>query len=176
MNEHDDCLLLIFVTRKFLNHYELISFLVFCIIDEKMSRYRKGANAERELLQILYNEGFAVVRVAGSGISKMPCPDCLAFKGNKRFACECKAWRGKYLNISIEQMENLLSWSRQAGMPVYIAWRIPRKGWRFIDPSLFKKSPKSYSITLNNAFTEGKPLNVFIGKQKRIKLLKSRKT
>jgi Holliday junction resolvase len=143
-----------------------------------MGKYRKGANAERELLQLLHREGFAVVRVAGSGASKLPAPDCLALKKDKQFAFECKAWKGNYLNISKEQMQSLLAWSDQAGMPVYIAWRIPRKGWLFLEPSAFKEGSKSYSITLNVAASKGKPLNVFIGKQKRlgIKLSKSRRT
>ena len=143
-----------------------------------MSKYRKGANAERELLQLLHREGYAVVRVAGSGASKLPAPDCLALKKDKQFAFECKAWKGNYLSISKEQMQSLLAWSKQAGVPVYIAWRIPRKGWLFIEPTAFKEGPKSYSITLNAAVRRGKPLNIFIGKQKRlnVKLLKSQRT
>ena len=46
----------------------------------------KGANAERELLHLLSEKGFAVVRVAGSGmISETSC-DLIAGNASKRFA------------------------------------------------------------------------------------------
>ncbi len=135
-----------------------------------MSRYRKGANAERELLQLLHKEGFAVVRVAGSGATALPCPDCLALTKRKKFAFECKAWKGKYLSIAREQMQSLLLWSKQAGIPVYIAWKVPREGWLFIKPKDFKKSEKAYSIKLKDALRAGATLNVLIGKQKQLKV------
>ena len=31
-----------------------------------MTRYQKGASAERELLNVLYEKGYAVIRAAGS--------------------------------------------------------------------------------------------------------------
>lgn len=134
-----------------------------------MSRYRKGADAERELLQLLHKEGFAVLRVAGSGATALPCPDCLAFTKKRKYAFECKAWKGKYLSIAREQMQSLLYWSEQAGIPVYIAWKIPRHGWLFIKPEHFKKSKKAYSIKLKDALRLGVNLNVLIGKQKQLR-------
>ena len=44
----------------------------------------KGSNAERELILDLFNKGWAVSRVAGSGCSTLPTPDIIALK-NKNY-------------------------------------------------------------------------------------------
>ncbi len=135
-----------------------------------MSKYRKGANAERELLHLFYKEGFAVLRVAGSGASSLPCPDCLALSKGKKFAFECKYWKGNHLSIPKRQMESLLQWSEQSGIPVYIAWRMPREGWLFIKPESFRQSDKAYIISVKEAKRFGKSFNVLLGKQKLLKI------
>jgi len=127
-----------------------------------MAHYNKGANAERELLRLLYNEGFAVVRVAGSGASKFPEPDCLAFRKSQKFAFECKARSGRYLHIPKEQMESLIMWSRQADLPAYIAWKISHKGWLFIRPEDFAVRKKSYAIDIETAMKKGKTFEEFV--------------
>ncbi|MEM4598463.1 MAG: Holliday junction resolvase Hjc [Candidatus Diapherotrites archaeon] len=121
-----------------------------------MARYNKGANAERELLGMFYNAGFAVVRVAGSGASKFPEPDCLVFRKEKKFAFECKARSGKYLNIAKEQLESLTAWADKAGLCAYVAWKIPRRGWLFIKPECFALRKKGYAIDINAALRLGK--------------------
>lgn len=130
-----------------------------------MAHYNKGANAERELLHLLYNEGFAVVRVAGSGAAKFPEPDCLAFRKTQKFAFECKARSGRYLNIPKEQMESLVAWSEKAGMPAYVAWKIPRKGWLFIRPEDFVPRRKGYAIDIDSAMKKGKTFEELVGKK-----------
>ncbi|MEM4663179.1 MAG: Holliday junction resolvase Hjc [Candidatus Diapherotrites archaeon] len=127
-----------------------------------MGRYSKGANAERELLGLFYNAGFAVVRVAGSGASKYPEPDCLAFRKDKKYAFECKARSGKYLNIPKEQLESFVEWAKQADLQAYIAWKIPRKGWLFIKPEHLVPRKKGYAIDINRAIAIGKSINQLV--------------
>lgn len=121
-----------------------------------MAKYSKGANAERELLHLLHEKGFAVVRVAGSGASKMPAPDGLAFKKGIKFAFECKVRKGNYLNIPKTQMIELVEWSKKAGIKACIAWKVPRKGWLFLSPQDFKENKKAFSINLETALKKGK--------------------
>lgn len=117
-----------------------------------MGRYNKGANAERELLKLLDTNGFAVLRVAGSGSNPLPCPDAVALKNGKAIAFECKAKKGIYLAISIEQIEEELAWAKKAGAKFLVAWKIPRKGWVFLDISSFRKRGKNFMIKLDEAF------------------------
>jgi holliday junction resolvase Hjr len=116
-----------------------------------MTRYNKGANAERELIKELFLRGFAVLRVAGSGSNPLPCPDVVALKKGKVFAFECKARKGNYLPISIEQMDEEIGWAEQAGAEFFIAWKVPRQGWLFFKKENFRLAGKNYMITLDEA-------------------------
>jgi Holliday junction resolvase len=133
-----------------------------------MPYYRKGANAERELIHILFKKGLAVLRVAGSGTSSLPCPDVVAMKPGLQLAIECKAWSKAYLSISNAQMAELRSWAKKAGTDFYVAWKIPRKGWRFLKPMQFNKGKKGYNISMKKALSHGIDLNVVIGEQHRL--------
>lgn len=130
-----------------------------------MTHYRKGANAERELINILFKHGMAVLRVAGSGATSLPSPDVVALKPGMQIAIECKAWNKPYLNILNAQMDELQEWGKLAGAELYVAWKIPRKGWRFLKPEQFSRSAKSYNISIKNALTHGVELTVIVGKQ-----------
>lgn len=116
-----------------------------------MARYNKGANAERELIKTLDVAGFAVLRVAGSGVNPIPCPDVVALKDGKIIAFECKAKKGDYLAIKREQMLEEVSWSKKAGAIFIIAWKVPRNGWLFINPKYFKDAGKNFMIKLDFA-------------------------
>jgi len=130
-----------------------------------MAHYNKGANAERELLRIIYEKGFGCVRIAGSGATILPSPDIVALSPDKKISFECKAWNSNYLNVSIEQMTELIYWGEISGTEVFVAWKIPQKGWFFLKPEHFSKKAKSYAISKKQAFKCSKNLNVILGKQ-----------
>ncbi len=134
-----------------------------------MTKYKKGANAERELIHLLFDAGYSVVRVAGSGATSLPCPDCLALSKTRKFAFECKAWAGKYLHLSKAQMEELMEWSDNAGLELFVGWKINRLGWRFIEPKDFRKNEKNYTITLKDALHKGIVFDVLTGEQQQLK-------
>lgn len=116
-----------------------------------MVQYNKGANAERELIKKLDLLGFAVLRVAGSGVNPLPCPDVVALKYGKIIAFECKAKKGDYLAIKKEQMDEEVAWAKKAGAIFLVAWKVPRNGWLLIDPTHFKNSGKNYMLKLSFA-------------------------
>ena len=135
-----------------------------------MKTYKKGANAERELLQKLHQQGYAIVRAAGSGTTPLPSPDLIALKGQRRFGFECKAWNSKYLHLDRQQMEELVEWGRIAHTEMFIAWKVPLKGWLFLRPEQFNKTEKNYIISRKNAFKVAKKLEVILGKQAQLSL------
>ena len=137
-----------------------------------MSRYKKGANAERELIHTLFGMGFSVARVAGSGSSTLPCPDMLAFKKGRALAFECKAHSGKYLNIAEKQMSETIEWAKNARIDFYVGWKLPREGWLFLAPGHFRKNEKNYSISINDARKKGLRINVIAGVQKQLRVKK----
>ena len=134
-----------------------------------MAQYRKGANAERELTHKLYDMGFSVVRIAGSGGTSLPSPDILALSPKKKLAIECKAWAKQNLSIPDRQMLELEEWATKAGVDFFIAWKVPHKGWYFLPKNLFKKTSKAYTISLKNAMKYSIDITVVTGKQRQLK-------
>ena len=130
-----------------------------------MPAYRKGANAERELIKILWNNGFATLRAAGSGVTPLPSPDLVALSSKKKLGFECKAWNSSYLNLSIEQFLTTKQWCNIAGADFFVAWKIPNKGWLFIKPENFSRRDKNFTISLKKAHSVSVPLTVILGKQ-----------
>jgi len=116
-----------------------------------MPHYNKGANAERELIKILDSKGFAVLRVAGSGVNPLPCPDVVALLNGLIIAFECKAKKGDYLAIKLEQMDEEVGWAKKAGALFVVAWKVPHGGWLFIKPEVFRKTEKFYMLKLDIA-------------------------
>ncbi len=115
-----------------------------------MAHYNKGANAERELIKILDTKGFAVLRVAGSGVNPIPSPDVVALKCGKIFAIECKAWKGDYLAIPLKNMLDEINWAQVAGAEFFVGWKVPHRGWFFLKPEQFRITEKNYMISLED--------------------------
>lgn len=95
------------------------------------SKYMKGYLGERELLYKLYDKGYVVLRSPRSGRIGLPTPDIVAIKNSKVYALECKS-RSIAFIVPKEQLEQLKEWVEKAGALAFIAWKIPRKGWKFI--------------------------------------------
>jgi Holliday junction resolvase len=127
-----------------------------------MAHYNKGANAERELIKLLSEHDFAVLRVAGSGANPLPCPDVVALKKGTAIAFECKAKKGKYLPISVEQINEEVGWAKQAGAKFVVAWKVPRKGWVFLNISAFREKDKNFMITIEEAFSQAIPFEKIV--------------
>ncbi|MBR9707295.1 MAG: Holliday junction resolvase [Candidatus Diapherotrites archaeon] len=115
---------------------------------------QRGSTAERELQRMFYNEGYAVIRAAGSGSSTMPCPDIFVLKGDKRYAIECKYVQANNLALAKEQIDKLVEFSAKSYSPLIVAWKIPLKGWQFLNISDLNKTPKFYTINQTDAIAK----------------------
>lgn len=97
-----------------------------------MSRnYQKGYRGENELVHILSEMGFMVLRAPRSGRINLPSPDIIAVKPGKVYAIECKS-RKEGFKVPPEQLEELRQWEERGGAEAYIAWKISYRGWFFI--------------------------------------------
>jgi Holliday junction resolvase len=115
-----------------------------------MTRYQKGASAERELLNTLYERGYSVIRAAGSGVNALG-PDLVVLKKNTAIAFECKSGYESGLSIEEAQYEKLTEWQARSSFPIYVAWRINREGWFFILPSELRKTENHRVLTRKEA-------------------------
>ncbi|MFH1285179.1 MAG: Holliday junction resolvase Hjc [Candidatus Micrarchaeota archaeon] len=113
-------------------------------------RYAKGARGERELINRFSENGFSVIRAAGSGVNTLS-PDLLSFRKGKQYAFECKAWSATSVGIEVEKFEGLKKWEENTGITTFIAWRINRLGWFFMYLDELEKQKKNYTITQKRA-------------------------
>ena|SRR3989344_1804191 len=93
-------------------------------------RYKKGANAERELAKLLKQNNFAVVRSARSGGS-ISVPDILGVRNGTILAFECKMWKVKP-RLKVQEREEFVDWCAKANAKGFLAWR-KRGSWLFLD-------------------------------------------
>lgn len=120
-----------------------------------VSGKKKGTNAERELVHMFWKRGWAAVRVAGSGSSHYPSPDVLAGNNLRKLAIECKAVGADSRYISIEQIEDLVSFSRLFGAEPWVGLRFNREEWLFVGIEDLEKTASSYAVNLESAKRKG---------------------
>lgn len=92
----------------------------------------------------LRERGFEVVRAAGSGVAG-DCPDVLALKTTKKLALECKAWKND-VYLEKRKFKLMQEWEQKTGVPVYLAWKSPRKEWRFFPLSSLRETQKNFAV------------------------------
>lgn len=118
----------------------------------------KGTRAERELYHLLWDKGFAVVRVAGSGSTPLPAPDLIAGKLGKIYAIECKTIKSNKKYMNEEEINSLNSFSRIFGATPLIGIRFARENWYFLNPDQLLKSKSS--MVISKEFAKDKGLSI----------------
>jgi Holliday junction resolvase len=121
-----------------------------------MAQYSKGAAYERELMAILSNKGFAVARIAGSGKAKVEEPDLIAGNGKLIMAIECKYSSTLYKTVKMEQVNDLVKFSKIFGAKAILAFRFSHSPWKFME--LNESVTKNVSIKKTDNLIEMKEL------------------
>lgn len=107
---------------------------------------QKGARTERELLHLLHNAGWHVVRAAGSGSIGLPCPDLIAGKGGKVLAIECKSGK-KTRYLTKQEVSELQEFSKKFGAAAFIGIRFDQMEWRFMKPHQLKNTGRYFAVS-----------------------------
>ena len=110
----------------------------------------KGIAYERELFHMFWDNGFAVVRAAGSGSTPMPSPDLIAGNPKKLLAIECKSLKSKSKHFNNEEISQLKQFSSLINATPIIAMRFSNEDWYFLDANKLEKNKGgNYTISLN---------------------------
>lgn len=120
-----------------------------------MSSKSKGSKAERELLHMFWSKGWATIRSAGSGSMNYPGPDLLVGNLVKRMAVECKTTRKLKLYLSDYDVNQLREFSKVFDARPWFAVRFLRTQWFFIALEDLEKTPKGYTIGIEQAKLKG---------------------
>jgi holliday junction resolvase Hjr len=135
-----------------------------------MSSKGKGTRYERELIHMFYNEGYGVLRSAGSGSTPLPSPDIIVSNGKKILAIECKSLNSKRKYFPEKEINELKIFSERFGAIPLIGIRFDRIGWYFVDMDNMGFSKTNYYISLDLAQKKGLKFEEIIGKYKQMKL------
>ncbi|MGC9071263.1 MAG: Holliday junction resolvase Hjc [Acidilobus sp.] len=109
----------------------------------------KGARAENELANMLWDEGFAVVRgpSSGGGSKRRFQPDLVAIKDKVVVAIEVKARSDEGpIYIDAEQVVGLSEFAKRAGGRAFIAFRASGGDWRFHPIENLKPTGASFKL------------------------------
>ncbi|MBW2996122.1 Holliday junction resolvase [Candidatus Woesearchaeota archaeon] len=120
-----------------------------------MSLKSKGINAERELIQMFWSNGWASTRVAGSGNSQYPSPDVIASNAKRNLAIEAKVTKDRYKHFPADEIAQLKEFSGKFGAEPWIAIKFNRKGWFFLNLENLQPTGAHYSISLKLAQNKG---------------------
>ena len=94
---------------------------------------------------MLEERGFFVVRASGSG-SDGVSPDLIALNSTGHFAVECKAWNGDAVYIEKPKFSIMTEWEKRTAIPVFVAWKSPRKEWRFFPLLALKETGRAFAL------------------------------
>jgi Holliday junction resolvase - archaeal type len=130
-----------------------------------MSANRKGDRRERELVNLLDESGFAVMRAPASGsATERDLPDVLAGDGERFYAIEAKSSSGDPIYLDGEEVASLLFFSRNFGAKARIAARFDREDWYFFHPDeLYTTDGGNYRVKRETALAEGTDLAELTG-------------
>ena len=129
----------------------------------------RGISGERELVNKLWQNGFAVLRAPASGsATKMMRPDIIA--GNAQIslqiAIEVKTTWNKVLYITRESIDQLVAFAKRFGCQPILAVKFKgfrKVSWIFIPPEELKiTGAGNYKITREDALQVGKDLDSFV--------------
>ncbi len=129
----------------------------------------KGIRDERELVNRLWEYGFAVFRAPASGsATKQPRPDIIA--GNSelglQMAIEVKTTWNKVLYVSKESVGQLTVFAKRFGCQPILAIKFKgqrKHPWIIISPKKLKTTDQgNYKVTFRSALLTGVDLEIFV--------------
>mgnify|MGYP006306798031 CR=1 FL=1 len=112
-----------------------------------MAWKRKGLDAERALVRAFWAEGWAAVRVAGSGSSHYPSPDILAGNRGRRLAIEAKVTVENTKYFPQDEIKQLRYFANRFGAEAWIAVKFGNTPWAFFTLEDLRATPSSYVAT-----------------------------
>lgn len=133
---------------------------------------RKGERRERELVNLLDEIGFAVMRAPASGsATDRELPDVLAGDGGRMFAIEAKSSSGNPIYLEKAEVEALQYFAANFGAQARIGVRFDQHDWNFFDPDeLYRTEGGNYRVKRETALADGEDIWELAGESSQAKL------
>ena len=120
-----------------------------------MSKKSIGNKAERELIHMFWDKGWAAFRAAGSGSSRFPCPDLIAGNSLKKIAIEVKYISNNSKYFSKKEINDLKYFSYIFGCEPWIGIKFKTNGWFFFSIEDLKQTNLGFSISFKDTKLKG---------------------
>ncbi len=132
----------------------------------------KGDRRERELVNLLDESGFAVMRAPASGsATERELPDVLAGDGDTFYAIEAKSSSGDPIYLTGEEVEALTYFAQNFGAKPRIGVRFDREDWYFFHPGdLHVTDGGNYRVKSETAIADGTDFSEFVGDSEKVTL------
>lgn len=133
---------------------------------------RKGERRERELVNLLDEIGFAVMRAPASGsATDRELPDVVAGNGERFYAIEAKSSNGNPIYLTAEEVEGLAYFAESFGATPRIGIRFDEEAWAFFDPEdLYVTEAGNYRVKKETAIAAGADLYELAGRSSQARL------
>lgn len=133
---------------------------------------QKGARCERELVNLLDEMGFAVMRAPASGsATARDLPDVLAGNGERFYAIEAKSSSGNPIYLDAEEVEALCYFATNFGATPRIGIRFDEQDWAFFDPDdLYVTEGGNYRVKQETALARGEDIWELAGESTQFRL------
>lgn len=133
---------------------------------------RKGERRERELVNLLDEIGFAVMRAPASGsATDRDLPDVLAGNGERFYAIEAKSSSGNPIYLDGAEVEALSYFASNFGALPRIAIRFDEEDWAFFDPDdLYVTHGGNYRVKKETAIARGVDIYELAGESSQSRL------
>lgn len=128
-----------------------------------MNKKSKGIAAERELIHKFWKEGWAAIRIAGSGSTKYPSPDVLAGNNLRKIAIECKVTSSTKQYFSNKEIKELKEFSKIFGAEAWVGIKFNRDKWYFFHIMDLENTGANFAISHEKAKIMGLLFEDFIG-------------
>ncbi len=133
---------------------------------------RKGERRERELVNLLDEIGFAVMRAPASGsATERELPDVLAGDGERFYAIEAKSSSGDPIYLDGGEVEALCFFASSFGADPRIGIRFDDTDWAFFDPDdCYVTEGGNYRVKRETAIAHGEDVYELSGESSQARL------
>ncbi len=114
-------------------------------------RKSKGTAAERDLIHMFWEAGWAAFRAAGSGSVPLPCPDLIAGRDARKLAIEVKVLDGAKKYLTRAEVEDLQNFAVRFGADAWVAVKFNRKGWTFVPAGRLTPTENHFVVSPGDA-------------------------
>lgn len=132
-----------------------------------MVKNKKGDRRERELVNKLSKDGFAVLRSPASGSrTDRDLPDIFAGNPPLIYAIEVKSSEGAPIYITEEKIDGLYFFAQSFNAKPRVAVRFDYEDWFFFSPeSLYRTAGDNYRVKKETATSDGITYTSLINQQ-----------